>query len=298
MNKSISQADVLAQFQHALQRIVGAIEGNIIADGKLHRFRTETDNQGQRSGWYVLHLDGVPAGSFGNWKTGEQGTWCAVDRARLTTADREAMARRIRQQQTLVRQQREANHRATAMKAQTWWSWSRAASSGHAYLQAKQVKPYNLRQHDDVLLVPMTDDGQILVNLQRIYPDGKKRFLSGGRVKGCYSPIQGNDRAPLYICEGWATGATIHALNGVSVACAMNAGNLLSVAQLLRARHPGRHLVIAGDNDRHTKGNPGKTAAINAARAIGAEWMVPDFPDHLPGTDYNDRYRLELEGKL
>jgi len=25
---------------------------------------------------------------------------------------------------------------------------------------------------------------------------------------------------------------------------------------------------------------------------------VPDFPDGLTGTDYNDRYLLELEGKL
>lgn len=297
MNKPNSQADALAQFQHALQSIVGAIEGDIIADGEIHRFRTETDNRGQRSGWYVLHLGDVPAGAFGNWKTGAKETWCAVSRARLTPAEREAMTRRICQQQALIRQQREMHHRATAMTAQTRWDWSQAASPEHAYLQAKQVKPYNLQQLNNVLLVPMTD-GQTLVNLQRIFPDGEKRFLAGGRVKGCYSPIQGNDSTPLYICEGWATGATIHALKGVSVACAMNAGNLLPVAQTLRARHPGRYLIIAGDNDRHTEGNPGKTAAINAAHAIGAEWMVPDFPDHLPGTDYNDRYRLELEGRL
>ncbi len=43
---------------------------------------------------------------------------------------------------------------------------------------------------------------------------------------------------PLYLCEGWATGATLHAETGHPVACAMNAGNLLEAGRHLQRRHP------------------------------------------------------------
>lgn len=211
-------------------------------------------------------------------------------------AERDAMNERARRQREQARRQRQRKQEATAEKARCEWANAVEADPQHTYLQTKRVKPYQLRQNGNCLLVPLVD-GETLVNLQRIYPDGTKRFLSGGRIRGCYSAI-GDADGPLYICEGWATGATIHGLTGHCVACAMNAGNLLSVTQLLRNRHPGRHIIIAGDNDRHTDGNPGKTAALKAARAIGAECIVPDFSDHLPGTDYNDLSVLEAEGRI
>lgn len=296
VNNAFRTTNPVAAFREALETAIGPLPGPVEPDGQLHRFRTERDKHGQLSGWYVLYVDGVPAGAFGDWKTGEQDTWCSVDRSQLSEAQRAEINQRFRQHQEQARQQREAQQQATAEKVSKWWSWAKAADPAHPYLQSKLVKPYGLRQHGYALLVPLTD-GQSLVNLQRIYPDGRKRFVAGGRVKGCYGAIGGGD-GHLYVCEGWATGATIHHLTGQPVVCAMNAGNLKAVAEAIRQQQPGRYLVIAGDNDRHTEGNPGKTAAINAARAVGAEWMIPDFPDHLPGTDYNDRFRLELEGKL
>lgn len=287
---------VMATFREAVEAMNGPVQGELKADGKLHRFRTEQDKHGQLSGWYVLYLDGVPAGSFGNWKTGQQQNWAALERSQLSPAKRQAMAEQARQHQQEARKKRRATQRAVALKVQTWWSWARAPSPRHAYLQTKQVKPYGLRAHGEALLVPLVD-GTRLVNLQRIYPDGKKRFVAGGRIQGCYCPL-GSGHGPLYICEGWATGATIHHLTGHAVACAMNCGNLLPVAESLRERHPDRLVIVAGDNDRFTDGNPGKATAKKVADAVGAEWMVPDFPEGLPGTDYNDRYLLELEGRL
>ncbi len=291
-------SDVVAAFRVAVESLNGPIPGELHADGQLHRFRTEQDKRGHQSGWYVLFLDGVPSGSYGNWKTGVQESWCSVDRSMLSAEERAAMAERVRQQQAQAQKEREERQALVAMKVKTWWHWANPADPDHAYLQAKRVEPYGLRQdkHDGALLIPLVD-GESLVNLQRIYPDGKKRFVGGGRITGCYSPLGGAD-GPLYVCEGWATGATIHALTGAAVACAMNCGNLRPVAESLRKRHVDRLLVIAGDNDRFTDGNPGKSAAIEAAKAVGGEWMVPDFPDGLPGTDYNDRYLLELEGRL
>ena len=152
------------------------------------------------------------------------------------------------------------------------------------------MRAYGLRQHRDRLLVPLVRDG-VVVNLQSIAPDGSKLFQSGGQVRGCYSPLgvitQG---APLYVCEGWATAATIHAETGSAVAAAMNAGNLKPAALALRDKYPDAQIIIAGDDDRQTEGNPGRTAANAAAVAVGGLVAFPEWPPGVPAdlTDYND----------
>lgn len=65
-----------------------ACRGEIIPDGKLHRLHIEGDKRGTRNGWYVLHLDGVPAGAFGSWKLGLSQDWCARDKASLSYTER------------------------------------------------------------------------------------------------------------------------------------------------------------------------------------------------------------------
>ena len=64
--------------------------------------------------------------------------------------------------------------------------------------------------------------------MQTIAPDGTKMFMSGGRVKGCYYGI-GKPKGALIVCEGFATGASIHECTGHAVAVACNAGNLEAV---------------------------------------------------------------------
>ena len=55
--------DAIEQFRAAL--LAAGIEPpkNMVADGKLHRFSTNGKRKDD-AGWYVLHLDGVPAGAF------------------------------------------------------------------------------------------------------------------------------------------------------------------------------------------------------------------------------------------
>ena len=296
MSSFHSYNDTLAEFRSAMLAEIGTAPDHIHADGTIHRFRTEQDKRGQRSGWYVLHLDRKPTGVFGDWKRQHKAKWRPEGQTSLTASERADIQRQIRAlQEQREREQKEAQERA-ATEVRALWRSAKPAAPSHSYLQAKQISPAQVRQSGDVLLVPLTD-GNRLVNVQRIYPDGAKRFYQGGRVSGCWCPIEG-DTGPVYVCEGWATGVTINRLTGKLVACAMNAGNLSLVAKAMRERYPSRHIIIAGDNDRFTEGNPGKTAAIAAAQLVSCEWMVPDFPGCLPGTDYNDRYLLELEGKL
>lgn len=212
---------------------------------------------------------------------------------RRLAAERERTEALQREQLALEAKQRDAAHQAAQL-----WRLAKPADAAHPYLLAKAVPPYRLRQlRQGRLLIPLLQGGQ-LVNLQIIDPTGAKRFLSGGKVKGCYSPIGSlGDVAQggrLYLCEGWATGATLHASTRRPVICAMNAGNLKPVAIALREHYGERmDLVIAGDDDRLTLGNPGHRMANQAASAANARVVFPDWPcgapEHL--TDFNDLYQ-------
>ncbi|WP_219063549.1 toprim domain-containing protein, partial [Pseudomonas sp. UMAB-08] len=260
-------SNVTILFRDALQSVYGPLDWLPDPDGTIHRFHVPGDKSGTLNGWYTLFADGIASGAFGSWKTGGTNTWSS----REPSNNREA--EQVRQRIDQARQQREAEQRKRQLEAATvaqrWWRDARRADPDHAYLIAKGVRPHGLRQRGDELLVPLYSGG-VLVNLQRIAPDGGKRFLFGGKVKASYSPlgIIAADQ-PLYLCEGWATGATIHAETGAPVACAMNAGNLLEVGQQLQRQHPDAVLIVAGDDDRQTEGNPGRSYAIKAAATLG-----------------------------
>jgi putative DNA primase/helicase len=212
----------------------------------------------------------------------------------LTPAERKAYVRRmdaLRRQHDAEQRQRQAE--AAAASAIRWAAAVSAVE--HAYLTAKGVHAHGIRlEAGHTLLVPMRDIEGRLHSLQAISPDGAKRFMPGGRVKGCYHAI-GKPSGRLVICEGYATGATIHEDTGQAVAVAFNSGNLLPVAKALRSKFPCITLVLAADDDWKTEGNPGLTAATEAARAIGGLLAVPDFtglPRADKDTDFNDLHRL------
>jgi putative DNA primase/helicase len=275
-------------FMEAMQATFGKLDFVPVADGTIRRFRVPGDKPGSLAGWYVLHLDGIACGAFGSWKAGGSHTWSSREPVNLVEAGQ------VRQRIEQARRQREAERdqrqQATAEYANRLWCNACRADPAHPYLIAKLVRPHGLRQHRGRLLVPLYRDGQ-LVNLQSVAPDGTKLFQSGGQVKGCYSPLGIITASqPLYICEGWATGATIHTDTGAAVACAMNAGNLLAVGQRLQRQHPDAVLIFAGDDDRQTEGNPGKTAATNAAATLGCGLVLPPWSGAEPLTlsDFND----------
>jgi putative DNA primase/helicase len=161
-------------------------------------------------------------------------------------------------------------------RAAKLWATARPATNAHAYLQRKAVHAYGIRQLRDVLVIPARDVHGELHTLQFIDADGGKRFLSGGRILGCYFAI-GTPRDTLLLSEGLATGSTLHQATGAAVAVAFNCGNLLPVAKALRGKFPRMRLVVCADNDGHTPGNPGVTHARAAARAVGGFLAVPVF---------------------
>ncbi|MEW8053067.1 MAG: DUF3987 domain-containing protein, partial [Candidatus Thiodiazotropha sp.] len=160
------------------------------------------------------------------------------------------------------------------------------------YLLKKGVGAYGLKSDGFNLLVPMRDENGTLHSIQTIDPDGAKKFLPGGRVKGCYYPI-GKPNGVLCIAEGFATAASIHKATGHAVAVAFNSGNLKPVAQALRKKLPDVELILCADDDVRTEGNPGVSSATEAAQLVGGTVAVPDFGDNRPegATDFNDLHK-------
>lgn len=275
-------------FNKALQEVYGPLDLMPVADGSIHRFDVPGDKPGRRNGWYVLHADGIAAGAFGSWKHGDCHTWSSRSPADYPEAER--LRQHIEQARLQRESEQEKRQQAAANKARLMWQQARPADPTHPYIKSKGVHPHNLRQLEEVLLVPLSVAGR-LVNVQRIDKYGSKRFLVGGQVRGCCSPIGIIQRGqPLYLCEGWATGATIHEETGAAVACAMNAGNLLPAGELLRQYYPDAELIVAGDDDRQTKGNPGRAAANKAAAALSCGVVFPPWSgaEPLSLSDFND----------
>ena len=261
------------------------------ADGKLRRFASN-GKRADDSGWYVLHDGNVPAGAFGCWRLGVSETWRANIGRQLTDAEKQA--HRARMDATRVeREAAESKLKDEArIKAAEIWRAARPALDDHAYLLRKGVKAHGLlRVHDGALVLRLLDTEGVLHSLQFISGDGEKRFLTGGRVTGCYAGLgEATGATALCIAEGYATGATIHEATGHPVALAFNAGNLLPVAKALKAKLPDLPLIVCADDDWHLDGNPGLAKATAAARSVGGPLAVPDFgPNRQDGeTDFND----------
>lgn len=210
-------------------------------------------------------------------------------------AQREAREARDRRE---AEERSKAQREAAAAAARAWQAASEEGAS--PYLVRKGVKGYGVRHAaGGWLLVPLRDAGGELWNVQSIAPerptDGPdKLFLKGGRKSGLWHMIgPWADARALLVCEGYATGASLHEATGRPVAVAFDAGNLAHVARELRRLCPGALLAVCGDDDRDTEAktgrNPGRDKARAAARAARGRAVVI-LPRELPqgGSDFND----------
>ncbi|RJG01271.1 toprim domain-containing protein [Noviherbaspirillum sedimenti] len=261
------------QFRQAIEAAGLPAPAEIIDDGSIHRFSTN-GKRGDSAGFYMLHGDGIPAGAFGCWRSGLTSTWCAKSDRDMSASERQAMRERIegmKRQREAEKESNQAQARETAARLV-----QAAPATQHPYLTTKGIKPHGARSDGERLVIPMRDTDGTLHSVQTIGPDGGKLFLLGGRVSGCYFSI-GKPAGRLIVCEGFATGASIHECTGHAVAVAFNAGNLQAVAVALRAKYPKLPIIIAADDDYATAGNPGLSKARQAARAVGGVVAVPDF---------------------
>ena len=268
INHYTSSIEIEAAFRGAMAEAGLASREPVIADGRRHRFRVEGDKAGTKNGWYILFPDGVPSGAFGSWKTGAKHSWCAKTQRDLTYTERAAHKKRMDAARATREAEDQSIKKAARDKAAHIWQSSHSAPDSHSYLIKKGVKNHGLRLSNGSLVIPMRDSAGVLHSLQFIDAEGNKRFLPGGRKRGCYFSI-GRPDGKICIAEGYATAASIYQATGHAVAVAFDAGNLRPVAEEIRRKFPRIGIVLCADNDINTPGNPGLTKAREAAAAVG-----------------------------
>lgn len=272
------------QFREVIHKELGVAPAVIIGDGKTRRFSTNGKARDD-GGEYRFYDDKFPAGFAKDYRRGIYFKWSARDDAAPFSESERAERDKIIRDREERRQREQAE---AARLAQERLNIGNAVDPAHQYLVRKRVRGHGVRQDGDTLLIPVMD-GEEVISVQSIGPDGRKLFQLGSRVKGGFFTI-GDASDVIYIVEGYATGATIHELTGQQTVVAFNAGNLLVVAPKIRAMNPETHIVICADDDFKVDGNPGLRDATKAAKAIGGFLAVPTFERDKgeAGTDFND----------
>ena len=255
----------------------------------ITRFSTNGKG-GDKAGWLKVFADGDGA-AFGCWRSNEQYTWQRKrDQATpISQAELDALRAKHKAAQQEAEQARDAAYADKAIEAREKIEQAQPATN-HPYLIKKGIEASGALLCGDNLLIPVYGPTGIQ-SYQTIDADGNKMFMKGGKVSGGFFVI-GEKTERTILCEGFATGATVHAATGDRVVVAFNSGNLLHVAKALRAKYPTARILIAGDDDHASKENGGRKAAEAAAKAINAAAVYPTFTQGQEGSDFNDMAQL------
>ena len=260
----------------------------IIGDGQIHRFHMPDEKRNRKSGWYVYHSNGhYSHGVFGDWRSGSCHRWTAKNPTEMDPKERKYFERERRRLDCLRKEEEQRRQTEAARRAWNVWKAAEEADPDHDYLQAKGVDAYGLRQNHSGLLVPVTDVELGLHGIQYISKAGEKTFMPGTAKKGHFHALRCLTLDVVLVAEGYATAATLYEATGLPSVCAFDAGNLGSVCKAIHAFYHPPRIVVCGDNDRATDGNPGRTAAKRAAKAVGGKVAIPEF-GNVAGSDWND----------
>lgn len=313
-DKALIPAD---EFKAALINLGAIVSGgHPIMDGKPHRIPTEGDKNGEKAGFYVAHLDGIPAGYIKNNRTGAELNWKCKGYI-LTDEQKATLKAEALEYQKTRQRELEAKQKSTALRLKQKLSMMAEVVEPTPYMQAKGIQVHSGVYTDEerkLTCIPATDCEGTLWSVQYIAEDGTKRFAKDSRKEGCFHVLGGLDKlsetSVIVIAEGYATAATIkEACNLPAVVSAFDSGNLKPVAKTLHDKYPNTPIIVAADDDKHlelTKGiNPGKEKGNEAADSVNGFIILPTF---APGeqlsnpqqfSDYNDlanNSKLGIEG--
>ncbi|QIN32751.1 zincin-like metallopeptidase domain-containing protein [Legionella longbeachae] len=305
------------EFKAALVSLGAIVSGgHPIMDGKPHRIATEGDKNGEKAGFYVAHLDGIPAGYIKNNRTGDELNWKCKGYILTDEQKTTLKAEALEQQQTRQREL-EAKQKSTALRLKEKLSMMTEILEPTPYMQAKGIQVHSGAYTDEerkLTCIPATDCQGTLWTVQYIAEDGTKRFAKDSRKEGSFHVLGGLEKLSgtpvIVIAEGYATAATIKEATGLPiVVSAFDSGNLKPVAKALHDKYPNTPIIVAADDDKHlelTKGiNPGKEKGKEAADSVNGFIILPTF---APGeqlsnprqfSDFNDlanNSKLGLEG--
>ena len=168
------------------------------------------------------------------------------------------------------------------------------------YLNHKKVKSYGIRYGkdydlEDVIVIPIRNTDNEIQAVQHIKSNGDKKIH--GLQKGNFHLIgEIKDNSVIFICEGYATGASVYEAIDSPVVVCFTCGALDAVIHNIKNKYPNNPITILADDDCEVNDNPGKTKAEEAAKKYKCNVMLPKFPESFKlqcgkkPTDFNDSH--------
>lgn len=261
-------------------------DGHPVLNGKAQRFGPK------KKAWYVLReielKSGrkIVTGAFGVWQGQNPNSIpVTMDWAGLSPEERAEAERKQAAHERAEAERKQRKAELAAGRARQAWAEAADSDQPSAYLARKRVQSEKTRvDQDGVLLVPVmkySEAGAALAGLQRIQPDGEKRFSSGIDMVGgaCLLGRLSEETRLIEIGEGYATCETARMATDFDTPAmvAFNAGNLLPVAKQLRADFPDAHLLFLADDDMRVVARLGEFLL----KEYDTEWEpVIDGEDH------------------
>ena len=258
-----------------------AKSGDIMPGTESLLIAQERDKGNEKSLYYSLNADA----SFGRWydcRTGDGDTWSAKAGERV---DRDAHRKAMDAERRAYEKAKRMDQKAAAEAAAQRWALSDSPSPDHPYLVRKRISAHGIGQDGQDLLIPMrhSPSGSV-IGQQAITPDGSKFFGKDVAKKGAMHVLgQIDPEGLVYVCEGYATAATVYEATETATVCAFDAGNLKPVCKALKAEFPEITIIVAGDND---QSGTGAKYGQQAALISHGHFMMPP----TVGMDWNDYY--------
>jgi len=220
---------------HDVCQAIGIIPKETPPDNKWYPTDVVNKSPGNGAGRVKRFADDT-GGLVWNWLLGDAdqcNTYFDNSEVKLNPAEKAERIRRAKEERDRAAKELEAERAVCREQCASAWKDAPGATGEEEYLQRKGVKPHGIRKHNDVLMIPVRSISGITHGMQFIFPDGKKKFKPGTKVKGNFYLIGDGKSQIAVICEGFATGASIREATGYDVYVAFNAGNLAPVAHVL-----------------------------------------------------------------
>ncbi|HAS0798598.1 TPA: DUF927 domain-containing protein [Enterobacter hormaechei subsp. xiangfangensis] len=173
---------------------------------------------------------------------------------------------------------------------------AKASPGQSVYLTSKGLQcPFPMLSDGSLLLVLKNGAGAT-TGAQVIKPDGSKRLVAGTVKKGSFGVVNSVELTEtVIIAEGLATALSVQQFRpDATIIAAIDAGNLLPVAQVMRQRYPDAQIIIAADNDiKPGEPNTGKSAAEKAAKAVSGRVALPQSEEKADWNDFHQQHGPE-----
>ncbi len=217
--------DAQTEFATILRDNGCIVDGNHpVMDGLSHRIKVDGDRHGEKSGFYVVHMDGHPAGYFNNHRTKAEIRWKAKGYS-LTEGQKAAFAAQVAIKQQERKAEQQVQYVKVAQAINELLAIAPPANTDHPYLQDKNARPNGLKivphntdglpqdsiiricqerqevktvrdEHPDSLvfvagdlLLPIYDVNGDIWSAQTIQPNSTKLFVAGSQKEGHFHVV-------------------------------------------------------------------------------------------------------------